>query len=156
MAESNMRLNSINFCAPRQSKHTVMLFDKKYYDVDMCKFIKDKINSIHSYQLSEIIDDHVHNNMHHYHESYDYYRDYDNRGQDNETWEDRVNYNIYNIPKFLPKDNDFDKEEKKLAEQKCIEESNRKFHEQLCMKQQAEVSIEINNPKLIKNSWVKK
>ncbi len=40
----------------RESRHTAILFDKKYYDIDSGKFITDKLNTLNSYSLNDLIE----------------------------------------------------------------------------------------------------
>ena len=88
----------------RESRHTLMLFNKRYQNIDTGKFELDRLPTIQSYSLGEIIDDCIHNNM-----SYGGYTE--SRYRDSH-YSDEDSYSpIYNFPKFIPKDNDFDDEE---------------------------------------------
>jgi hypothetical protein len=103
----------------RESRHTVMLFDKKYFDVEYGKWIKDKLPKIDSYSLADIIDDSVHNNMIYGDERHYYLKE--------------IQEENYSSAWFVPKDNDFD-EECRLEE----EEKNRKAHEEVFIQPQIE------------------
>lgn len=70
----------------RESRHSVMLFDERHFDVDSGKFVKDKMRTINSYSLNDIIDDSIHHN-------------YDKR---------HYSSTYSHKPWFYPKDNDFD------------------------------------------------
>ena len=89
----------------RESRHTAMLFDRKYYDIDTGKFNHDKLGTINSYALHEVIDDSVHNRMKYDISGYYYASAY----KDN--YEAEQPKCLPKIPKFVPKDDDFDKEE---------------------------------------------
>jgi hypothetical protein len=41
----------------RESRHTCMVFDKKYFDSDTCKFDGDKISTIYSQSLQNVCSD---------------------------------------------------------------------------------------------------
>jgi hypothetical protein len=100
----------------REPRQTVMVWDKKSYDIDTCKFDIDSISTINSYSLADMIDDCAHNYMH--------YEERAPRSVHHE--EEYCNSPIYNIPKFVPKDNDFEErcrldEQKKQLELKLLE-----------------------------------
>lgn len=89
----------------RESTHTVMLFDKKYYDVETGKYITDKLQTIYSESYSDLVES-----------------GYGDSGYDNRykrISREKANKQIeefspvYKIPLFKPKDNDFDYEAKK-------------------------------------------
>jgi hypothetical protein len=75
----------------RESRHSFMLFDKKYYDCESGKFIRDKLPIINSYSLCDFYED-------------EYTDNYNKRSFV------RENKHIPNMPKFIPKDNDWDDE----------------------------------------------
>lgn len=116
----------------RESKHTVMVWDKKYYDSDSGKLITDKIKTINSYHISDMIDDYAHDHM-----VYDKYPEYRIK---NRQIKEEENSRIFNIPKFIPKDNDFDKE-CELEEIKELEDKK---------------ETKINGCYIIKNCWIPK
>jgi hypothetical protein len=91
----------------RESRHSYMLFDQKYLDIDTGKFVRDKLRKIDSYALADIIDDYKHNTM-----SYGFKINrlvFDN-DEDERLYNDNADRSIvYNFPKFTPKDDDFDK-----------------------------------------------
>ncbi len=104
----------------RESRHTVMLFDKKYYDIDNGKFDTNKMQTIPSHSLAELCTD-----------------DYIGLNVDSEYL---CRYRNEESKWFIPNDNNFD-EECRLEEEikkKEIEESNKKYHEELLLKQQME------------------
>lgn len=76
----------------RERTHTVMLHDKRYFDVDSGKFITDKLPTIHSLNLNDMM----------------------SRSQNyNDNAEDEF-FDDYEHQKwFTPKDDDFDAEEEK-------------------------------------------
>lgn len=90
----------------RENKHTVMLFDKKYYDIDTGKFSTDKLPTLFSESLSDLL-------------SSDYREDYSRHHSDSLYGHNRDVSEAW----FVPKDNDFDEE--------CArEDRNRKEREQ--------------------------
>ncbi len=87
-------------------------------DYESGKYVTDKLPTLNSYSLAEIVDDNIHNDM-----TYWYARHYG-----------KYSYSIHEEKyKFIPKDNNFD-EECKIDE----EEANRKYHESLLIHQQIE------------------
>jgi len=70
---------------------------KKYQDIDTGKFVRDKLSKIISYSLGDIIED-TPNSYYRWQNGYLQYE------------KDIEQSNIYNFPKHVPKDNDFDKE----------------------------------------------
>lgn len=111
----------------RESAHTVMIWDKRYYDSDTGKFNKDKLCTLNSMGLIDLIRDD-------YGESYNNYpmpREFNKRSIERDK--------IYNFPKFVPKDDYFDEEiriEKENKEKldreyaiKRLEEHNRILEE---------------------------
>src|SRR6185503_402669 len=104
----------------RESRHTVMLFDKGYYDVDIGKFNTDKLPTLDSENWSDLIDSG---------ENYDGLNHYIRRYRTEEAW-------------FVPKDNDFDeecaredqikkeREQREQREREADREGKRLFEEQ--------------------------
>lgn len=90
----------------REPRQSALLIDYKYYNHETNKFNLDKIKTINSYALHEIIDDCVHNAMRYpsRHSSFDY----DN--YENEYEDDNILSRICNLPIFKPKDNNFNME----------------------------------------------
>src|SRR5215813_11353589 len=72
-----------NILNVRESRHTVMIYDRKYYDADTCKFNSDKINTLYSSSLSEC-------------------------SQCDEGYTNKRVQTAYFGWKFVPKDDDFD------------------------------------------------
>lgn len=104
----------------REKRQTAIAWDKRYFDVESQKYITDKLETIQSYNLHEVIDDSYHNRY----------------------WCDDPRYYSTNIydgffhsieDLFVPKDNDFDDECRRDEE-----EDNRKYHESMLKKQQME------------------
>ena len=93
-----------------ESRHTAMLFDRRYQNVDTGKFDTDKLHTLNNLSLVDLIIE----------ESPEclvaparYHRKWDrNRREQRDT-------NVYNFPKHVPKDNDFDEE---LKREKAIKE----------------------------------
>ncbi len=69
----------------RESTHTVMLFPRRYQDIDTGKYCTDKMETLYSESLANL--SYSCNGTGYYVNAYAGY---------------------YNIPKFIPKDNDFD------------------------------------------------
>ena len=89
----------------RESRHTVMLFDKKYQNIDTGDYDTDRLETINSYSLGDNVDDFKHNHMEYGYSSYHRASGgkYVGGGKkDNDT--------VNHIPRFVPKDNDFDEE----------------------------------------------
>ena len=85
----------------REPTQNVMVWSKKAYNADTCKYDTDSIATIHSYSLSELTDSgdyHAPDPRHIYCSTYRPLED------------EPINSPVYNIPKFIPRDNDFDKE----------------------------------------------
>jgi len=105
----------------RESKHTVMLFDKKYQDIDTGKYCSDKLETLNSQSWYDLIER-------------DYYH------------AEGTSYHYWTNPKakkrvesdlkwFEPKDNDFEIEDKiererKIAADKAIWKAQREHREQ--------------------------
>jgi hypothetical protein len=91
----------------RESSHTAMVFDKKYLNVETGKFDTDRLCTLNSLSLNDLVEDAV-------------YQDnclnaYVRRAKrDNE----EISKNVYNFPKHVPKDNDFDAEIEREKRQK--------------------------------------
>ncbi len=84
-----------------------MVFDKKYLNVETGKFDTDKLRTLNSLSLNDLVDNYDHNEF-----SGAYVRSPSRYSKQPET-------NVYNFPKHVPKDNDFDEElrrEKEWAE----------------------------------------
>lgn len=82
---------------------------KKYYNCDTCKFDTDKLKTLNSLTLSDLtLDEHEDN----------WVNPYVNQVK-KEKEETQSTSIIYNFPKFIPKDNDFDEEER-LEKKKLI------------------------------------
>jgi hypothetical protein len=94
----------------REGRQTVIIHPKRYYDTETGKFRLDKLESIKGYTLADIIDDTIHNNM-----TYGGYPECRWNDQPQEDYSRQ-----YNIPKFVPKDNDWDEEIAKEEKQKTI------------------------------------
>ena len=129
---------------------------KKYFDVDSQKWIRDKLEKIRSYSLGDIINDTTHNYMIYSDRSPNYYSE--------QFYEDESTSKIYNFPKFIPKDNDFDKEEieYKKQQERILKEKEEAYQKQLA---EAEKRVAIQNEAryiqksiafYIKNNWVPK
>lgn len=93
---------------------SLMLFDQKYYNCETRKFDSDKLKTLNSFSLADIVDDN----------EYGYGTRHKNWWWDSEKHENEVEFKhadkIITIPKFTPKDNDFDEEEK-IQEKQRIE-----------------------------------
>jgi|SRR4026207_1345969 len=74
----------------RESRHTAMLFDKRYYDVETGKYNTDKLPTLYSMSLADLYT----NEWHDDHSRHQYLWD---RPDIKEAW-------------FVPKDNDFDED----------------------------------------------
>ncbi len=92
----------------RESSHSAMVFDKRYLNIETGKFDTDKLRTLNSLSLNDLVDN------------------YDDNGARINTYvrqakrdrEQKVE-NVYDFPKHVPKDNDFDEElrrEKEWAE----------------------------------------
>lgn len=107
----------------RESTHTAMVFDKKYVNVDTGKLDTDKICTLNNLSLNDLVTE----------ETYDYmmyanWNRYKNRKKAKRRREQPEN-NVYNFPKHVPKDNDFDEEirrEKQIAQDKALQEQQQK------------------------------
>jgi hypothetical protein len=103
----------------RESVHTAMVFDKKYLNVETGKFDTDKLRTLNSLSLIDLVTE----------ETYDYmtYSNW-NRYKDRKHKKNKKQEaSVYNFPKHVPKDNDFDEE---LRREKAIkEEQDRQYAE---------------------------
>jgi len=103
----------------RESRHTVMVFDKKYVNVETGKLDTDKLCTLNNLSLVDLMTGES--------GEYDaapnrYYIKYRNRQENQET-------NVYNFPKHVPKDNDFDEDirrEKQISQAKALQEQQQK------------------------------
>lgn len=103
----------------RESRQTAMIHSKKYYDVDTGKYNADKLETINSYSISDMIDDSVHLHMTYPQTTRIYLPINSNQPEEEQCLK------IFNIPKFIPKDNDFDDECLKEKEKKEKKEKQR-------------------------------
>lgn len=117
----------------RESRHTAMVWNERNYDPDTGKCSLDKIPKLNNSSLADIVvDDNVYT-INRWHSYYD--------------WEDRDKE--FDIPKFIPKDNDFeeecrlDNEKQKLAD--AYKEENYFKPESIDIRMQA--AIEYNKKK---------
>src|SRR5258708_4009183 len=83
----------------RESVHSAMVFDKKYLNVETGKFDTDKLRTLNSLSLIDLIED-------------DHYTDAWLNSYSRRVKRDREQpeNNVYSFPKHVPKDNDFDEE----------------------------------------------
>lgn len=99
----------------RECRQTAIVWPRKYYDIDLCAFDSDRIETINhdGFSLSELMES---CDGHHY-------------GEPLPVTAHQEGSSIYNIPKFTPKDNDFDDEcrrDEKRKEQILIESQKEK------------------------------
>jgi hypothetical protein len=113
----------------RESRHTAMLFDKKYMDYESGKYITDKLTTLNSITLCDMIDDGSHNDI-----TYWYSRKRRYQGK-------YVSHEQEEKTKFIPKDNDFEEECRR-------DEENKKYHDEIC-KQQISQSVKLKKKYLI-------
>lgn len=145
----------------RESRHTCMLFDKKYFDIDTGKFVRDKLAKLNSYSLADMFDDSVHNHI-----TYNDARHHYKIEEEEEAAIEKYSSNIYNFPYFTPKDNDFDEECKQDEEEKKLEEKIKLLKEQIELKEIAyqkqvkETEERLEKQKtftnVMKNKWIPK
>lgn len=102
----------------RESTHTAMVFDKKYVNVETGKLDTDRLCTLNSMSLNDLVEtDYYHNDISFVHVRY--------AKRDMEQPEE----NVYNFPKHVPKDNDFDEElrrDKQIAQAKELQEKQQK------------------------------
>lgn len=102
----------------RESTHTAMVFDRKYLNIETGKFDTDKLCTLNSMSLLDFM-------IEESPESYVAPARY-RRKRDRRIEEERKS-SVYNFPKHVPKDNDFDEELRreqaaKIAHEKAIKE----------------------------------
>lgn len=88
----------------RESRHTAMVFDKKYVNVETGKLDTDRLHTLNNLSLNDLVTE----------ETYDYmvyanWNRYKNRKKQKTTRKQPEN-KVYNFPKHVPKDNDFDED----------------------------------------------
>lgn len=108
----------------RESKHTCMLFDRKYYDVEAGKYCFDKLPTIQSLSWSDV---YVDNDNH--------TEEYFNRpgwATGKNVYIERQKMEEENQKWFTPKDNDFDEECRR-------DEENKKLQQQEIRRQEMQV-----------------
>lgn len=84
-------------------RQTAIAWPKRYFDIDTLRFETDTLETIPSYSYNEMIEDDGHQ---------------ENRGPSH--------YYAKNLPRFAPKDNDFEDECRRVAEEKRIKERVKK------------------------------
>lgn len=132
----------------RESRHTAMVFDKKYVNVETGKLDTDRLYTLNNLSLNDLVTE----------ETYDYmmyanWNRYKNRKK-SKRHREKLKTNVYNFPKHVPKDNDFDEEirrEKELVEkqQKEYAEARLREHNRLLEQQRIidERRIQLNKEK---------
>lgn len=100
----------------RESCHTAMLFDRRYQDIDTGKFDTDKLYTLNNLSLVDLMDEGDSSNW-----INTYVRQAKRDRQQSDT-------NVYNFPKYVPKDNGFDEELRreqvaKIAHEKAVKEA---------------------------------
>jgi hypothetical protein len=96
----------------RETYHSAVIFERKYYDCESGKFIRDKMEKIGSCSLGDAIDVEVGS----HHSTNTVYRQHSMEREEASP--------VYNFPKFIPKDDDFDDE--MIANKKRIENEIKK------------------------------
>ena len=100
----------------RESRHTAMLFDRRYQNIDTGKFDTDKLHTLNNLSLVDLMTE----------ESGEYYSaPIRYRHKRERRIEHERQASIYNFPKHVPKDNGFDEElrrEKEIAFKKKKED----------------------------------
>lgn len=100
----------------RESRHTVMLFDQRYYDIDNCKYVTDKLRSIPCESLGDIIDsDSGYDPLHRYKRPEQLTR------SDERFYANKLNGNVYNFPANPRKKDDFDDQDQEAARLKAVQ-----------------------------------
>jgi hypothetical protein len=108
---------------------TVMLFEQKYYNPETRKFDSDKLKTLNSLSLSDmIISDDCHQDQRHLLPRWA-------RSSDHEKSE-------YDIPYFIPKDNDFDEQIRKEKEEREKDESEEQSEEKIITYLHSNLTIE--------------
>jgi hypothetical protein len=97
---------------PVISTCTAFVYSKTYQDIDSGKFIRDRMEKIGSCSLGDAIDDEIGSN----HSTNRVYRQHSMEREEASP--------VYNFPKFIPKDDDFDDE--MIANKKRIENEIKK------------------------------
>jgi len=111
----------------RESKHTVMLFDQKYYDVETGKFKTDKLQTLNSYSMGDYIDESNHYDVNEYAGT--------RYSRDNHHYH-RMSTNQPSFTRASPRVDDIDEQERKEVEQKIKE------HEELLYQAQVKAAEE--------------
>lgn len=123
----------------RESRHTVMLFDRKYYNIDTGKYDTDRLPTLYHQSLSELVESGDYNNGAPYER---YTKFYSKLNPEIEKW-------------FTPKDDDFDDECK--ADAKIIASPEPQQQQNIIMQRhqasKIDVSVGASRTYIIKNNW---
>jgi hypothetical protein len=100
----------------RESRHTAMLFDRRYQNIDTGKFDTDKLHTLNNLSLVDLMDEG---------DSSNWINTYVRQAKRDRQQQDT---NVYNFPKHVPKDNDFDEELRreqlaKISHEKAVKEA---------------------------------
>lgn len=104
----------------RESTHTAMVFDRKYLNIETGKFDTDKLCTLNSMSLLDLMDEG---------DSSNWINTYVRQARRDR---EQPSANTYNFPKHVPKDNDFDAEirrEKELKAQQDKEYAEKRLAE---------------------------
>lgn len=123
----------------RESTHTAMVFDKKYFNVETGKLDTDKLCTLNHFSLNDFVseEDPTYNMVH----SWERYKESQRRKKAKKEKKEK-NSNVYNFPKHVPKDNGFDEEIKRDNERKISQERSLVQQQQ---KQYAEARLREHN-----------
>ena len=114
----------------RESAHTAVVFDKKYLNVETGRFDTDKLRTLNNLSLVDLITD----------ESCEYYvTPARHRHKSERRIEEERRASVYNFPKHVPKDNEFDEELKRDKErEKLVAHHNQLIEEKEKRKKEIE------------------